>query len=129
METYVSSAPPQQPRTSIQIIGDYLKANWRISTIIVLLFLGAASTLCGLLVGNVLTPTTNVNNSTNLLTTTISTSTALVTLGSATTTELTSTLTITTTTAVQCDGIHERFDEVTGECVYEGKVNAEERVS
>ena len=112
METYVSTAPPQPPRTSIQMFGDYLQANWRISVIIVLLMLCAASTLCGLFVRNMVTLTTNTTNSTNLLTTTNSTSTALVMLGSATTTELTSTSTpttkisIATTTAIACnDGL------------------------
>ena len=119
METYVSTAPPQPPRTSIQMFGDYLKANWRISTIIVLLFLGAASTLCGLLVGNVLTPTTNVNNSTNLLTTTISTSTALVMVGSATSTELISPPSTTTTTAIACkDGLFTADDGKCYTCVH-----------
>ena len=73
-----------------------MKENWRPSTILVLLILDG---LCGLFVGNVLTPLTNTTNSKNLLTTTNSTSTALVMLGSATTTELISTPTTKTTTA------------------------------
>ena len=54
--------------------------------ILAVLNLGAGLALCGLFVGNVLTPTTNVTNPTSLLATESSNLTSLVTVGSSTTT-------------------------------------------